>query len=244
MRSSQVSQLFESEPTERTEFKQECHTLEAVKINETIMKSKIEDFIRILLDQDIKMRWIPAYFPFTHPSWELEIFYNGNWIEILGSGIVEHRLLVNSGINDKVGWALGFGLERLAMIKYEIPDIRLFWSKDSGFLSQFENAKPTDKIIYKPISNFPQCINDISFWLPDNKVWSPNDFYDLVRSYGGDLVEQVKLIDEWKNKKGKVSNCYRIVYRSHERVLTQDEVNLIHKEIGKAAVEKFGVEIR
>ena len=134
------------------------------------------------------------------------------------------------------------------MLKYTIPDIRLFWSQDSGFLSQFKNAGPWDSITYKPISSYPQCINDMSFWLPSetgaDSSFSPNDFYDIVRSVGGDIVEQVELIDDFTNKKGRRSHCYRIVYRSCDRTLTQTEVNEIHKLIETTAVNELKVEIR
>lgn len=56
---------------------------------------------------------------------------------------------MKAGVPDKVGWAFGLGLERIAMRLYEIPDIRLFWSKDSGFLSQFKGATPDEKIKFK-----------------------------------------------------------------------------------------------
>lgn len=94
---------------------------------------------------------------------------------------------------------------------------------------------------------YPQCKNDISFWLPDNHVhtYSPNDFYDLVREMGGDMIEQVQLVDNFENKKtSKTSHCYRIVYRSMERTLTQAEVNEVHKKIEAQAVERLGVKIR
>ena len=97
---------------------------------------------------------------------------------------------LSAGATDSVGWAFGLGLERIAMRLYDIPDIRLFWSKDSGFLTQFEGAEPNTCIKYKAVSQYPQCTNDISFWLPNDSV-SPTDFYDLVRNVGGDLVEQV-----------------------------------------------------
>jgi phenylalanyl-tRNA synthetase alpha chain len=128
--------------------------------------------------------------------------------------------------------------------------IRIFWSTDEGFLSQFRYDDPDySKIIkFKPVSAYPPCSNDISFWLPEDKEgvsYSSNDFYDLVRDIGGDLVEQVKLVDEFKNKKtNKISHCYRIVYRSMERTLQQDEVNELHKKIEKTAVEMLSVKIR
>jgi len=83
------------------------------------------------------MRWVDCYFPFTDPSIELEVFYQGEWLEILGSGVLEDQVMINGGrdINKQVGLAFGLGLERWAMRLFEIPDIRLFWSKDERFLS-------------------------------------------------------------------------------------------------------------
>lgn len=86
------------------------------------------------------------YFPFTHPSWELEVHFNGDWLEVLGCGITRHDILKSAGAPGTIGWAFGLGLERLAMLLYDIPDIRLFWSKDTGFLSQFKGKAPSDAI--------------------------------------------------------------------------------------------------
>jgi len=95
---------------------------------------------------------------------------------------------------------------------------------------------------------YPQCINDLSFWLPDShgeNSYSVNDFYDLCREVGGDLCEQVQLVDDFTNKKlNKTSHCYRIYYRSMEKSLTQEEVNELHKKIAEKAVETLGVTIR
>ncbi|VDQ06375.1 unnamed protein product [Trichobilharzia regenti] len=110
---------------------------------------------------NIQYRWTEAYFPFTHPSWELEIKtksgYSGDggteeWTEILGCGIMRQELLERSGIPNKVGYAFGLGLERWAMQLYQIPDIRLFWSKDEGFLNQFRTADIHAPIKYKVIN--------------------------------------------------------------------------------------------
>lgn len=93
-----------------------------------------------------------------------------------------------------LGYAFGMGIERLAMILFNIPDIRLFWSRDSGFLSQFNERKPLNKMKYKPVSAYPQCPNDVSFWLPDDTTidsFQANDLNDLVRDIGGDIIEQV-----------------------------------------------------
>lgn len=76
----------------------------------------------------------------------MEIYHEDRWLEMLGCGVMEQKLLNSAGASSKVGWAFGIGLERLAMIMYGIPDIRLFWSKDSGFLNQFEGKKPDDVV--------------------------------------------------------------------------------------------------
>lgn len=225
--------------------KQACHTLEAVKLMEHELKTTLIGLAKRLFGEDIKCRWVNVYFPFTEPSWELEVFHDGNWLELLGCGIMKQSILSGAGVQDRVGWAFGIGLERIAMCLYKIPDIRLFWSKDSGFLSQFETDDVEKDITYKPVSQFPQCINDISFWLPQDRGFASNDFYDLVRSVGGNLVEQVVLVDEFKHpKSGKTSHCYRIIYRHVERTLTQSEVNVLHKEIENCVQQQLGVAIR
>ncbi|KAG8228252.1 hypothetical protein J437_LFUL015053 [Ladona fulva] len=225
----------------RTHDCQECHDEMSVKLVEMDLKTCLMGLTRSLFGKGISHRWTETYFPFTHPSWELEIDFNGEWMEVLGCGVVEQSILKKAGASDRIGWAFGLGLERLAMLLFNIPDIRLFWSKDSGFLSQFKEGTITK---YKPISQFPQCINDISFWLPNDK-FSANDFYDLVRVIGGDIVEQVSLVDEFTHpKSGKKSHCYRIVYRHMEKTLTQEEVNAIHSKIEKNASETLGVIVR
>ncbi|CAH0551280.1 unnamed protein product [Brassicogethes aeneus] len=224
--------------------KQPCHSLEAVKLMEHELKSTLVGLAKSLFGEKTEYRWVDAYFPFTQPSWELEIWHNGDWMELLGCGIMRQGILKNSGINDRIGWAFGLGLERVAMCIHKIPDIRLFWSSDSGFLNQFK-SKDNKNVIYKPISQFPQCKNDISFWIGDPDNFSSNDFYDLVRNVGGDLVEQVTLVDNFKHPKtGKTSHCYRIIYRHMEKTLTQSEVNVLHKEIEDTAKNSLNVTIR
>ncbi|XP_004925324.2 probable phenylalanine--tRNA ligase, mitochondrial [Bombyx mori] len=229
-------------------MKQSCHTLEATKLMESQLKNHLIGLCKALFGENIKHRWVEAYFPFTHPSWELEIYYENKWLEVLGCGIVRNEILANIGPNNSIAYAFGLGLERLAMAMYKIPDIRLMWSTDSGFLNQFQIENINANITYKPVSVYPQCTNDISFWLPETltvDTFTNNDFYDLVRDVGGDIIEQVKLKDKFIHPKTKKhSLCYSIVYRHLERTLTQAEVNKIHKQIENAVVKNYNVVIR
>ena len=77
------------------------------------------------------------------------------------------------------------------MILFSIPDIRLFWSEDTRFLSQFKQGEITT---FKPYSKYPACFKDISFWLPNDATLHGNDFCDLVRDVAGDLVEDVEMV--------------------------------------------------
>ncbi|CAF0836153.1 unnamed protein product [Brachionus calyciflorus] len=246
--------IFEKDPSnlKRTSEKQKNYTLDACKIVEYDLKNTLTNLVQFIFgtSSKINMKWVDATFPFTHPSWELEIEYKGNWYEVLGCGILEQEILTNAGAENHIAWAFGLGLERWAMILYDISDIRVFWSTDNGFLSQFKFDDPTHtKIIkYKPVSVYPPCPIDISFWLPEPSetfTYNSNDFYDLVRDVGGDLVEQVTLIDNFENKKTKkTSHCYRIVYRSMDKTLSLAEVNQLHKLIQTKAAEQLGVKIR
>lgn len=225
--------------------KQGVYSKEANEIVTNHLKNTLVSMVKQVFDEDIEYRWLTESFPFTHPSFELEINYNGQWMEALGCGVIRHEILKNAGAGNRIGWAFGLGLERLAMPFYSIPDIRIFWSNDSGFLNQFENVTKDGRIKYKPVSIYPQCINDISFWLPKEKPFCSNDFYELAREYGGHLVEQVKLIDQFQHPKTKnVSHCYRIVYRHLERTLNKEEVNEVHKLIETNATKILGVKLR
>jgi phenylalanyl-tRNA synthetase alpha chain len=77
-----------------------------------------------------------------------------------------------------VAWAFGLGLERLAMVLFGIPDIRLFWSRDERFLSQFCTDQPT-MTKFVPYSKFPLCYKDVSFWLPSDVPFHSNNVYEV-----------------------------------------------------------------
>ncbi|KAL4635386.1 phenylalanine-tRNA ligase, mitochondrial isoform X1 [Arapaima gigas] len=191
--------LFES-GGQRTHDKQESHTLEAVKLVEFSLKQTLTRLIRHLFGEDLEIRWVDCYFPFTHPSFEMEVNFRGSWMEVLGCGVMEQQLVHSAGVDNKMGWAFGLGLERLAMVLYSIPDIRLFWSQDERFLKQFRLGHIDDPVTFQPLSKYPPLINDISFWLP-TEGYAENDFYDLVRTVGGDLVEKVSLVDQFTHPK-------------------------------------------
>lgn len=208
-------------------------------------------------EEPLKVRWIEAYFPFTSPSWELEVFWHGDWLEILGCGVVKQDLFVNADVPDQVGWAFGVGLERVAMLLFSIPDIRLFWSQDARFLSQFSSNPSREIRRFVPFSKFPACYKDVSFWLRSSsnsaggglrsnaQDFHENDVMEIVRDVGGDLVEDVKLVDDFTHPRtGRKSFCYRINYRSLERTLRNEEANELHQTIREQLVEKLGVELR
>mmetsp|Transcript_2603 Transcript_2603/g.9447 ORF Transcript_2603/g.9447 Transcript_2603/m.9447 type:complete len:421 (-) Transcript_2603:741-2003(-) len=198
---------------------------------------------------DVELRWVDAYFPFTEPSYELEIFFKGEWLEVLGCGVMQQTILRNASLNDEQAWAFGLGLERLAMVLFNIPDIRLFWTDDSRFTKQFEpdmfRSGGKDMRKFKSYSKYPPCFKDVSFWLPDDSNFTENSLCEIVRSVAGGLAEEVKLIDEFRNPKtGKVSNCFRITYRSMDRSLTDEEINELQESVRGQMVDKLGVSLR
>jgi len=208
--------------------------------------------------EPLRLRWMEAYFPFTSPSWELEVYYAGDWLEVLGCGVTQHHLYANADRPSSLGWAFGIGLDRIAMLLFRIPDIRLFWSKDERFLKQFQGVSDDLDTLktFVPFSKHPACPKDVSFWLRSSSAaggntkanvhdFHENDVMEVIRSIAGDRVEDVRLVDEFTHPKtGRRSMCYRVNYRSLERTLTNEETNDLHDEVNKALVERLGVEIR
>ncbi|CCE30408.1 related to mitochondrial phenylalanyl-tRNA synthetase (MSF1) [Claviceps purpurea 20.1] len=207
------------------------------------------------VDEPLRMRWVEAYFPFTSPSWELEVYYAGDWLEVLGCGVVRQSLYNNAGVPSQLGWAFGIGIDRIAMLLFKIPDIRLFWSRDQRFLSQFEGVSDRLDTLkrFVPFSKYPPCPRDVSFWLPSTsaavggtaKGVHENDVMEIVRSVAGDVVEDVRLMDEFTNPKtGRKSMAFHIVYRSLEQTLTGEAANAYHQDVRNALVKELGVELR
>ncbi len=84
-----------SHDSEQTLEKQGVHCLEAVKLVEYNLKETLSNVVEHLCGKDVKIRWVDAYFPFTHPSWEMEIRVEDDWMELLGCGILQHDILKN-----------------------------------------------------------------------------------------------------------------------------------------------------
>jgi len=140
-----------------------------------------------------------------------------------------------------MGWAFGLGLERIAMILYSIPDIRLFWSEDTRFLSQFTPGKIST---FTPYSKYPASTRDVSFWHPPGGVHD-NDVYDLVRDVAGDVAEDVMTLDKFTHPKtGRGSSTFRITYRSMDRSLLGEDVNAMQEQVKSRLKDQLGVEIR
>jgi|TARA_B110000495_G_scaffold180355_1_gene174375 phenylalanyl-tRNA synthetase alpha chain len=110
-------------------------------INFTHLKGMLHQFINTFYKRDMELRFRPSYFPFTEPSAEVDILSkDGSWLEILGCGMVHPKVLENLKIDPEVytGYAFGMGVERLAMLRHDIKDIRLFYENDLHFLNQFK----------------------------------------------------------------------------------------------------------
>ncbi len=121
------------------------HQVEGLVVNEKStladLKGLLQHFINHFFESDVKIRFRPSYFPFTEPSAEVDIYRpsTGRWLEVLGCGMVHPNVLrqVKVDPNKYSGFAFGIGLDRLAMLRYDIPDLRLFFENDLRFLSQF-----------------------------------------------------------------------------------------------------------
>ncbi|MFH1181112.1 MAG: hypothetical protein V1705_01730 [bacterium] len=202
------------------------------------------DGVKIIFGEDIGFRFLVDTFPFTDPSTQIEIKVGENWIEVAGSGLVHTQCLKNFGLDPEVynGWAGTFGIDRLAMIKMGIPDIRILWSDDPRITSQFKDINSK----YKEVSKYPEISRDISFVIDKNI--NLNNYYEIVRDFAENLIEEVRLIDSYEDEKkfgkDKKSYTFRIVYRSPERTLKNDEVNKIQEEIRNKTKQDLNAVLR
>jgi phenylalanyl-tRNA synthetase alpha chain len=124
------------------------HQIEGLLVDETSsfadLKGTLAEFIRAFFERDFEMRFRPSYFPFTEPSAEVDIRWEtedgqSRWLEVLGCGMVHTNVLKNCGIDPEryTGFAFGLGVERFAMLRYGVSDLRAFFENDLRFLRQF-----------------------------------------------------------------------------------------------------------
>lgn len=224
---------------------------ELVKLAMADLYLTLDGLMSSLFGAEAPRRWQETFFPFTQPSLEAEIEHEGKVLELFGSGILRRDILPPTltarSDGPLIGWAFGMGLERVAMVLHDIPDIRLFWSVDPRFTGQFARgdqdgpeAPPTK---FTPFSKYPPICRDISFFM-DPAGFHASSLYELVRNVGGDLVESVRLVDEYQRGGSGHSQCYRIVYRSMERTLTDEEVNTLQASLRERIVAELQVDLR
>ncbi len=215
----------------------------------TDLRKKIAGLIQHLFGKDCQYEFLEdynhkdVYFPFTIDSFEVNVTLNVDGkkreLEVLGAGTVHPEIMKSIGLEGRQAWAFGMGIERLAMVFYSIPDIRLFWSKDERFLKQFRNGENKK---FVPYSKYEVCYKDISFYVGES--YSANDFYTIVRDTDKEnIVESIELKDEFTNK-GKKSKCYRINYRSMERTVTNHEVDNLQNKIREKCATVLNLELR
>ena len=120
------------------------HQVEGLLVDKEIsfanLKAVLHDFVERFFERKVRLRFRPSYFPFTEPSAEVDVeWQNGGWLEILGCGMVHPQVLKNVGVDPEeyTGYAFGMGVERLAMLRYGVDDLRLFFENDLRFLRQF-----------------------------------------------------------------------------------------------------------
>ncbi|NBB93510.1 MAG: phenylalanine--tRNA ligase subunit alpha [Gammaproteobacteria bacterium] len=125
------------------------HQVEGLLVDRDVtfadLKGMLSDFVNAFFEDDLEMRLRPSYFPFTEPSAEVDVRWRnpdgtaGDWLEVLGCGMVHPNVLANCGVDPEryTGYAFGLGVERFAMLRYRVDDLRLFFDNDLRFLRQF-----------------------------------------------------------------------------------------------------------
>lgn len=184
---------------------------------------------------DLAYRRVVSHYPFTSQSYEYEIKKNGKWIEIMGCGIIDQQIIDNCDRKGETAWAFGLGLERMAMLLYNIPDIRWFWADDESFLSQFRKKTPKCNL-----GRQPAFLREIS--LKVYPGFCHTEFCSQVWEAAGHLIERVKLAKQYSSLSGRHRD-YRLFYSAVNRSLTTSEVNDIHGRVMEA-VAKMDVKVK
>lgn len=213
------------------------------------LRNRLSGLVTHLFGSDAKHQFLEdsehedVYFPFTVDSLEVNVEFKVDGVtkhlEILGAGTVHPDIMKDLGLENHQAWAFGLGIERLAMVMYDIPDIRLFWSQDRRFLDQFVPRQVTK---FKPYSKYESCYKDVSLYT--SSAFNYNELCSIARDEDKhNIIESITLIDEFPHK-GRMSQCYRMVYRSMDSTLKNSEVDKIQKAIRKRIAEELNVEIR
>lgn len=128
------------------------HQVEGLWVDENIsfanLKGVVQDFLQRFFERDdLQVRFRPSFFPFTEPSAEMDMSWNGGWLEIGGCGMVHPEVFKHVGIDSERyrGFAFGLGVERLTMLRYGVNDLRLFFDNDLRFLKQFNSPAQSNK---------------------------------------------------------------------------------------------------
>ncbi len=217
------------------------------KAIKTIGQAELEEALKniaiAVFGPEVNYRLNKDTFPYTDPSLEMEVEINGKWVEVVGCGVVKGSVLEKLGVDSSnyTGWAFGFGLERLAIASMDLPDIRLFWSNDPRVKKQLRLGNK-----FVEVSKYPPITRDISFVV--DKTFVPNNYFDLIRDIGGDLVEQVELLDKYQDEKkfgaDKISYTYRVVYRNPERTLKTEEVEPLQNKLYEQTKIQYKAQLR
>ena len=234
-------------------------------INQDTLKEVLSNTIKALFWEDIEYRFNVDQFPYTVDSLEVEVMYNWKWLEVLWAWVVHPTVLEKLWLDSEKynWWAFWFWVDRLRMAFKQVPDIRIFWSNDDRIKKQWWNFEP-----YKEVSNFPPVYKDISFITSkesfirdlneEEKSWeleltkeTEADLFSLsaiIRDVAWDLVEEVKIIDMYENNKKfwdtNKSVTIKIVFRSIERTLTDEEINLLYFDIRLKLETELWYELR
>ena len=234
-------------------------------INQDTLKEVLSNTIKALFWEDVEYRFNVDQFPYTIDSLEVEVMYNWKWLEVLWAWVVHPTVLEKLWLDSEKynWWAFWFWVDRLTMAFKQVPDIRIFWSSDDRIKKQWWNFEP-----YKEVSNFPPVYKDISFitskesFIRDSneeeKSWeleltkeTEADLFSLsaiIRDVAWDLVEEVKIIDMYENDKkfwdSNKSVTIKIVFRSIERTLTDEEINLLYFDIRLKLETELWYELR
>ncbi|PJE74232.1 MAG: phenylalanine--tRNA ligase subunit alpha [Candidatus Taylorbacteria bacterium CG10_big_fil_rev_8_21_14_0_10_41_48] len=134
--------VYRNEATDATHEAQ-FYQVEGLYVNERVsiaeLKGVLEHMMKKLFGDDVEIRFRPSFFPFTEPSVEVDMRWNGKWLEMGGAGLVNPKVFEAAGLDSKKwqGFAFGFGVDRIAMLKFGYDDVRLGYTGDLRLINQF-----------------------------------------------------------------------------------------------------------